>query len=207
MIETKYCRNKFDIEAGSNAMIGDLVAFGITHDHATSFAYWIVEDVIVPVVNMDAMCFPPERTDEMGTRLGNLISQDIIGERPRKRGRRITTFVRKEEEEELTATPKRKKTKKVLFRFGESNRKDETLAKQKCCKCPALHYEWSKEGKNKCAKGPCCPQLCRTLERLAGALSAARFTCCEKAHQDCLRDEKVSVKVEAKKTFKFKGKM
>lgn len=212
------------------AVIDEFVAFGITDEHATEFMDWIVNEVVESKTmkengeEIEAECFPPERIDEMGTRLGKMIAQDIAGERPSKRGRAIQDFESDEESDEssdegkdlgqendqvvvrkATTTPARKSNP---FRFGnKSHNSQKSVAPQKCCKCPRNHYpNGTRKNNPKCKKGPCCPKLCRTLERLAGALSSARFSCCQKAHRKCIDDDrKMFMKAawEKKKRFNF----
>lgn len=195
-------------------VIDELVAFGITDDHATDFMDWIVNDVIVRrkiignETESEEECFPLNRIDEMGTRLGKIIAQDIAGERPGKRGRAIEDIDSDEAEEfsiRQAVSPARKSNP---FRFNKSTKNQpKSLAIQKCCKCPKNHYVYeNRKNKSKCAKGPCCPKLCRTLERLAGALSSARFPCCRRAHRQCVdNDKKVFMKAawNQKKRFRF----
>lgn len=229
------CVEKHSFVNGTEDVIDDLESFGITDEHAKEFTDWIVMDVVKSVVNSsgELECFPPNRTDEMGTRLGNMIAQDIAGERPEKRGREVevlpfATLEPDELEEEddgaliaeedldeemelstgvTTVTTAERQAKKNPFNWGSSAKKWAPKPKapaNQCCKCPANHYPSKWEGK--CAKGPCCPNLCKTLERLAGILSLAKFSCCKKANRACTnpnRKVQLALVWNKKPVFKF----
>ncbi len=202
-------------------VIDEFVAFGITDEHATEFMDWIVNDVVESSTmkendsETEMECFPSSRINEMGTRLGKMIAQDIAGERPAKRGRAIEDIELDDEaneEEEMEDVAVRKEVtparKANPFRFDKNAKKNsKLLAQKKCCVCPKNHYAYATQKNNsKCKKGPCCPRLCRTLERLAGALSSARVPCCRKAHRQCIDNEQkffMKATWQKKKRFRF----
>lgn len=226
MMPSNMCVKDDILTDATEKMNDDLVSFGITDKHAMEFSDWILSDVVIATNSSeDILCFPPDRTDEMGTRLGNIISQDIAGERPSKRGRSLddldliedsaAMLLRQSDNDDSNNDDSNDKnfmssfSKNNPFSFGNLKKSDKDPIKKECCECPANHYAWKmKKGSNgKCSKGPCCPSLCRTLERLAGALSAARFPCCKKAHRKCTeKDRKVTLLMQIskrKKEFKF----
>jgi len=245
------CVEKNSFVNSTESVMEDLTSFGITDEHAEEFTDWIVLDVVKSVVNNsdERECFPPNRTEEMGTRLGNMIAQDIAGERPEKRGREVEVLpfstlepedidvddteegalfeedISEENELDIgndvsevtikdtgtgvSVSTAERQVKRNPFNFGDNSAKKWSPPKPKapanqCCKCPKNHYPSKWEGK--CGKGPCCPNLCKTLERLAGILSLAKFSCCKKANRACTNpDRKVQLALVWKKkpVFKF----
>lgn len=79
LLPEESCSKRTRIENSTSKVMDELVAYGITDEHATEFTDWLLMDVVLTAVysmndSDPVMCFPPDRADEMGVRLGNMIA-------------------------------------------------------------------------------------------------------------------------------------
>lgn len=73
-----------------------------------------------------------------------------------------------------------------LGNFEFKNDEEELRGRGACCKCAEGQFPiWKNGGTKSCWRGPCCPNLCKTLKQLEMVASEGVWECCENSKMPC----------------------
>ena len=145
----------------------DMLEFGISYGITRQFGLYIINDAAASALITSAVkCFTVDSLKEIGNRLGIIIQQYLN-----------------------TTQPQKRRKKKTSFNF-DGNQNDPTLGgvRRKCCSCASNERIMTKNGqwRKGCWAGPCCPNLCGSLNNLRGGSSVGEDDCCRRSSRPCL---------------------
>ena len=136
-------------------------AYGISRAEAKEFCVHIEQHLALEAVeSADVVCISERDLNRVGQALGELIERVLARHGgPWKRGGRGE-------------------------KFNWAGELEGNAGRRKCCKCN-VKTEYVFDERANCARGPCCPLLCRSLAALGGHAGSVR-SCCMESPMKCL---------------------
>lgn len=173
VVPLENCILKSELEHDMEEISEQMLAFGISRSTTKSYSNFVLHEAASPTKKSGkVLCIPPARVREVGTRLGNIIWDFMEDSGPTKR-----------------------RGDQPQFDFDPERDEDNTIAQAgKCCVCEDSEFPRRDGGawRQGCWRGPCCPQLCRSLNQLQVAASDGVTGCCNRNYRPCLHEAGVS---------------
>lgn len=145
----------------------EMLGFGISRPVSKGYCDDVENNIAVEAAaNHTVVCISSDSLEIVGRNLGEIILDYLGRKGPTKRS---------------SGGARGGRAGTIDWGGGEMG---ESGGPRKCCKCD-VNTEYVHDGGSNCPRGPCCPQLCRSLVALGGGHKAGVGPCCLESPNKC----------------------